>query len=98
MANTIAKTRKAYDDYLGGAGRGNGDRMTFEEFAAGQTKTAAAPIGDPKLTIKKRNEYTRYQVETQSEGQKPLDWPAWLDSEGFVIDGWGHVAKREPST
>ena len=53
-------------------------------------------VGDPRLTLKLRNDYGKAQVETQMNGEPTLPkWEEWLSGLGYGLDARGNVYKTE---
>lgn len=47
--------------------------------------------GRPGMTIKLRNEYGKYAIDTQSQGLEPLTWEPWLGTRGYALGKDGLV-------
>lgn len=51
--------------------------------------------GRPGLTKSLRVAYQKYNIDAQSTGQQAMDWPQWLEQNGYQLDESGLV-KQAP--
>ena len=57
--------------------------------------SSAMGAGSAELTIRLKKAYDQANMDAQTNGQSAPGWPAWLESQGYGLDGNGLVFKRQ---
>lgn len=48
-------------------------------------------IGPPAKTVDLQPQYQKYAIATQEQGQQPMQWPEWLQQNGYTLSQTGQV-------
>lgn len=67
-----------------------------DDLKDGKRAKDAVEIGDPRLTVRLRNEYGKARTDSEMAGDGNVGkWEEWLDDGGYGLDGRGHAYRKK---